>query len=44
MIDEYKNPSRGATGGHIHVQTDVKVMNAAGSNVIVSAQQVAPSP
>ncbi|WP_439925678.1 hypothetical protein [Nitrobacter sp. JJSN] len=44
VIDEYKNPSRGATGGHIHVQTDVKVMNAAGSNVIVSAQQVTPSP
>lgn len=44
VIDEYKFPSPGATGGHIHVQTDVRVMNAAGSNVIVSAQQVTPSP
>ena len=39
VIDEYKNPSSRATAGHIHVQTDVRVMNAAGSNVIVSAQQ-----
>lgn len=43
VIDEYANPSRGATGGHIHVQTEVRVMNAAGSNVIVSAQQVTPN-
>jgi hypothetical protein len=44
VIDEYNHPSKNATGGHIHVQTDVRVMNAAGSNVIVQAQQVAPSP
>lgn len=43
VIDEYKNPSSRSTAGHIHVQTDVRVMNAAGSNVIVSAQQVTPS-
>jgi hypothetical protein len=44
VINEYLNPSSGATGGHIHVQTDVRVMNAAGSNVIVQAKQVTPSP
>jgi hypothetical protein len=44
VIDEYNHPSKNATGGHIHVQTDVRVMNAAGSNVIVQAQQAAPSP
>lgn len=39
VLDEYKYPSSRATAGHIHVQTDVRVMNAAGSNVIVSTQQ-----
>jgi hypothetical protein len=45
VIDEYTNPSSRATAGHLHVETarqvDVKVMNAAGSNVIVSSSQLA---
>jgi hypothetical protein len=44
VVNEYTNPSSRATAGHIHVQTDVRVMNAAGSNVIVSAQQTTPVP
>lgn len=45
VIDEYKNPSAGATGGHIHVQADkhvdIRIFNQAGSDTVVSAQQVA---
>lgn len=45
VLDEYKYPSKNATGGHIHVQTaqrvDVKVMNAAGGDIVVQTQQAA---
>ena len=44
VIDEYKNPSAHATGGHLHVETnkhvDVRVLNAAGSSVIVQSSQL----
>jgi hypothetical protein len=44
VIDEYQNPSSRATGGHLHVQTDkqvdVRVLNAAGSSVIVQSSQL----
>ncbi|NEU95663.1 hypothetical protein [Bradyrhizobium uaiense] len=44
VIDEYSNPSKNATGGHIHVQTDVRIMNQTGNNVVVQTQQAIPSP
>lgn len=42
VLDEYKNPSKDSTGGHIHVQTAVKleVSNKTGSDVIAQANQV----
>jgi hypothetical protein len=44
VIDEANNPSSRATGAHLHVQTerqvDVKIMNAAGSSVIVQSSQL----
>ncbi|WP_426442886.1 hypothetical protein [Bradyrhizobium genosp. P] len=44
VVDEYSNPSKNATGGHIHVQTDVRIMNQTGSNIVVQTQQATPSP
>ena len=45
VIDEYKNPSAGSTGGHLHVQTDrrvdIRIFENTGANVVVQAQQVA---
>jgi hypothetical protein len=45
VIDEYKNPSPNATGGHIHVQTDrrvdVRIFDSTGGNVVVQTNQVA---
>lgn len=42
--DEYNFPSGRSTGGHLHVETekkvDVRVLNAAGSNVIVTSSQM----
>jgi hypothetical protein len=44
VIDEYNYPSKNSTAPHIHVQTDVRISQPAGGNLIVSAQQVTPSP
>lgn len=44
VIDEYTNPSSRATAGHIHVQTDVRISNATGNNIVVQTQQATPSP
>ena len=45
VIDEYKNPSKNSTGGHLHVQTankvDVMITDATGGNVNVTANQAA---
>jgi hypothetical protein len=45
VIDEYKNPSSRATGGHLHVQTDkkvdIRIFDATGGSVNVQAKQVA---
>lgn len=46
VIDEYLNPSRNATAGHIHVQTShkvaVDVVNSTGGNAIVSTHGAVP--
>ena len=44
VINEYAHPSKGATGGHLHVELErtptVRIDNAAGSNFIVSTSQM----
>lgn len=46
VIDEYRNPSPGSTGGHLHVQTerklDVTISNTPGSSIVVQTRQLVP--